>query len=237
MFNSKNAGSLKEVLNKYKSGTLKEILGKDTEASLQEFANTLVDLGDVGKEGSIAAGSVWANFFKHPINTLTTLGRAKVIAGAISTPQAAKTFLKARRAAGDDPRAQAQAMLGAINQSMVDEGMDVGGAASKAGKIIGGTFRNVARTNRAIRQTLPRGVGLGSFQQAEKPQIDIQPQAGTSLSNIDMFSPKTTPTRPSAPLSPIQQIRQSSIRKLAARDPSVAASLLGGLGSASLLNR
>ena len=235
--NSKNAGSLKEVLNKYKSGTLKEILGKDTEASLQEFANTLVDLGDVGKEGSIAAGSVWANFFKHPINTLTTLGRAKVIAGAISTPQAAKTFLKARRAAGDDPRAQAQAMLGAINQSMVDEGMDVGGAASKAGKIIGGTFRNVARTNRAIRQTLPRGVGLGSFQQAEKPQIDIQPQAGTSLSNIDMFSPKTTPTRPSAPLSPIQQIRQSSIRKLAARDPAVATSLLGGLGNMDLLNR
>ena len=52
------------------------------------------------KEGAIAAGSVWANFFKHPINTLSTVGRAKVVANAISTPQAAKAFLSARRAAG-----------------------------------------------------------------------------------------------------------------------------------------
>lgn len=78
---SKNAGALKEVLSKYKRGTLKQILGKDTEAALQTFGDELVILGDVGTEGSIAAGTVWANIFKHPINTLTTIGRAKVIAG------------------------------------------------------------------------------------------------------------------------------------------------------------
>ena len=234
---SKNAGSLKEVLSKYKRGTLKEILGKETEASLKAFADMLVDLGDVGKEGSIAAGSVWANFFKHPINTLSTVGRTKIIADAISTPQAARAFLKAREAAGNDPRAQAQAMLGALNQSMVNDGLDIGGSASKAGKILSRGLKTGREGLRTIRQTLPRGIGLGSFEQAERPQMDIQPQAGTSLSNIDMFSPRTTPTRPSAPLSPIQQIRQSSIRKLAAQNPAVASSLLGGLGSASLLNR
>ena len=43
---------LKDVLSKYKRGTLKQILGKDTEAALQGFADDLVDLGDVGKEGA-----------------------------------------------------------------------------------------------------------------------------------------------------------------------------------------
>ena len=32
----------------------------------------------------------------------------------MSSPEAAKAFLR-RRAAGDDPRAQAQAMIGALN--------------------------------------------------------------------------------------------------------------------------
>ena len=91
---SAKAGSLKQVLSKYKRGTLKQILGKDTEAALQGFADDLVDLGDVSKEGAIAAGSIWANFFKHPINTLATVGRAKVLANAISTPQAAKKIFK-----------------------------------------------------------------------------------------------------------------------------------------------
>ena len=59
---SAKAGSLKQVLSKYKRGTLKQILGKDTEAALQGFADDLVDLGDVSKEGAIAAGSIWANF-------------------------------------------------------------------------------------------------------------------------------------------------------------------------------
>ena len=98
--NSKKAGALKEVLKKYKRGTLKQILGEDTEAAIQGFADDLVDLGDVGKEGAIAAGSIWANFFKHPINTLATVGRAKVNSNAVSTPEAAKAFLAARRQQG-----------------------------------------------------------------------------------------------------------------------------------------
>ena len=76
---SAKAKSLKQVLSKYKRGTLKQILGKDTEAALQGFGDDLVDLGDVATEGSIAAGSIWANLFKHPINTLATIGRAKVL--------------------------------------------------------------------------------------------------------------------------------------------------------------
>jgi len=235
--NSKKAGALKEVLKKYKRGTLKQILGEDTEAAIQGFADDLVDLGDVGKEGAIAAGSVWANFFKHPINTLTTVGRAKIISNAVSTPEAAKAFLAARRAAGNDPKAQARAMLGALNQSMVDEGLDIGGSASKAGKILSGGLRAASQGSRAVKQTVPRLAGLGSFEQA---------QNRTNVPNVQPggFFPPPLPnvrrqTAPSVPLSPIEQIRRNAvaktIRQRARENPAVAATLLGGLGSAGLL--
>lgn len=235
---SGKAGSLKQVLSKYKRGTLKQILGKDTEAALQGFADDLVDLGDVGKEGAIAAGSIWANFFRHPINTLSTVGRAKVLANAISTPQAAKAFLSARRSAGGDPRAQAQAMFGALNNSMVDQGMDIGGAASKAGKIISGTARVASQGSRAFKQAAPRAAGLGSFQQAEKPRtnVPVVSAGGVSVPRIPQVTRAKAPT---APLSPIEQIRQNviakTIRQRAKENPAVAATLLGGLGSAGLL--
>ena len=209
---SAKAGSLKQVLSKYKRGTLKQILGKDTEAALQGFADDLVDLGDVSKEGAIAAGSVWANFFKHPINTLATVGRAKVVANAISTPQAAKAFLNARRAAGNDPRAQAQAMLGALNNSMVEQGMDVGGAASKAGKIISGAARFAGQGSRAFKQTTPRAVGLGSFEQAEKPRTNV-PVVNAGGVSVPRIPQVTRAKAPTAPLSPIEQIRQNAITK------------------------
>ena len=235
--NSKKAGALKEVLKKYKRGTLKQILGEDTEAAIQGFADDLVDLGDVGKEGSIAAGSIWANLFKHPINTLATIGRAKVITNAVGTPEAAKAFLAARRAAGNDPKAQARAMLGALNQSMVDEGLDIGGSASKAGKILSGGLRAASQGSRAVKQTVPRLAGLGSFEQA---------QNRTNVPNVQPggFFPPPLPnvrrqTAPSAPLSPIEQIRRNAvaktIRQRARENPAVAATLLGGLGSADLL--
>jgi hypothetical protein len=234
---SGSAGALKQVLSKYKRGTLKQILGKDTEAALQGFSDDLVDLGDVGKEGAIAAGSIWANFFKHPINTLSTVGRAKVIAGAVSTPQAAKTFLNARRAAGSDPRAQAQAMLGALNNSMVEEGLDIGGAASKAGKIISRGAKVAGQGTRAFRQSVPRGAGLGSFQQTEKTRTNVPVVKPGVQSNP--YIPTVVQPAKTTPLSPIEQIRQNAIEKTirqrAKENPAVAATLLGGLGSAGLL--
>tara|TARA_Y100001937_G_scaffold103547_1_gene142800 strand:+ start:1025 stop:4090 length:3066 start_codon:yes stop_codon:yes gene_type:complete len=235
---SGSASSLKQVLSKYKRGTLKQILGKDTEAALQGFADDLVDLGDVSKEGAIAAGSIWANFLRHPINTLVTVTRAKVFANAISTPQAAKAFLNARRAAGNDPKAQAQAMLGAFNNSMVDQGLDVGGSASRAGKIISGTARAVGQLSRGSQQVAPRAVGFGSFEQAAPPQTSIPDVKSGSIFKL----PQSSPTRrqiSAVPLSPIEKIRQDAIaktiRQRAKENPAIAATLLGGLGSAGLL--
>ena len=61
------------------------------------------------------------------------------------------------------------------------------------------------------------------------------PEFDTNIFNL----PTQQPTR-TTPLSPIEQIRQNALQKRSLRDraaqnPAVAASLLGGLGSASLL--
>ena len=145
--------------------------------------------------------------------------------------------MAARRAAGNDPQAQAQAILSALNTSMVEQGMDIGGSASKAGKILSGGLRAASQGSRAVKQTLPRLAGLGSFEQA---------QNRTNVPNVQPggFFPPPLPnvrrqTAPSALLSPIEQIRRNAvaktIRQRARENPAVAASLLGGLGSAGLL--
>ena len=129
-------------------------------------------------------------------------------------------------------------MLGALNNSMVDQGMDIGGAASKAGKIISGAARFAGQGSRAFKQTAPRAAGLGSFQQAEKPRTNVPVVKPGSFCSKNTTS-CTRAKAPTAPLSPIEQIRQNAIaktiRQRAKENPAVAATLLGGLGSAGLL--
>jgi hypothetical protein len=74
-------------------------------------------------------------------------------------------------------------------------------------------------------------------------------ETGTSVPNVqqsgfeDIFNvPAPSQTQgPTRQLGVIEKLRQNvgieQLRQRAARDPSVAATLLGGLGSAGLLNR
>ena len=72
----------------------------------------------------------------------------------------------------------------------------------------------------------------------------IEPVQDTSLSLTDMFdliqSPPPAAPKQTEPLGFFERIRkkaqEDSIRQRAATNPAVAASLLGGLGSASLLD-
>ena len=230
------AKSLKDAVSKYKPGALKAILGEDTATALNGFADDLVDLGDVGKEGAIAAGSIWANFLKHPINTLGAVTRFKLLAKAMGNPTTAKTFLKARRAAASNPELRGNAMLGALNQAMIDEGIDVGGAASRAGKVASGIGTAMGQAGRTNVQTTPRALGLGSAEQPGQTRTTVRP-TGTPVPEVSIPEPPEV-AAPSAPMGPIQQLQrnvQSEIRRRAKENPAVAATLLGGLGSAGLL--
>lgn len=236
--NPKAAGSLKETLSRYKPGALKQILGDDTYKALSGFGDDLVDLGDVGKEGSIAAGSIWANFLKHPISTFGAVARFKLLAKAMGNPATAKTYLKARRAAAGDPELQSNAMLNVFNQAMAEEGVDIGGAASKAGKIAQGAAQVANQAGRVNRQVVPRALGLGSAEQPGQTRTSVQPsRPAMPAFDIPEVSMPSFPTE-SEPLSPIQQLRgnvQQELRRRARENPAAASTLLGGLGNAGLL--
>ena len=74
----RNAEMLRETLKTYNDGALKRILGDETYTGLKGFGDDLAALGDVGKEGSIAAGSLWALAFKHPMQALGRIGKIKL---------------------------------------------------------------------------------------------------------------------------------------------------------------
>ena len=122
-------------------------------------------------------------------------------------------------------------------------GADASEQASKKLSKAGNIFEKVRTASRVKDQALPR-MFLEQINQTDVR--NNQPIESSSLSNIDVFN---TPTRniqapaqktapiQTQPLNLIDRVRQSAIRKRAAQNPAVASSLLGGLGSASLLNR
>ena len=231
-------GALKKEVSQYKPGALKKILGRDTYESLLKFSDNLDALGDVGKEGEIAAGSIWATFLKHPIAALSSIGKVKLIANGLGNPATAKAFLKIQETAGTDPEMQARAILSLINDTMVEEGIDVGGAASKAGKIIQGATQVAGQAGRVNRQVLPRALGAGSAEQSDQTRTSVRPAPTRPVFEIPNVSMPSFPDS-DEPIGPIQQLRgnvqKEMLRRRARENPALASILLGGLGNADLL--
>lgn len=237
----KNANVLKETISKYQPGTLQVILGDDTYKAVKGFADDLADLGDVGKEGSIAASGIWANFLKHPISALGTVTQFKLLANAMSRPEVAKAYLAARRSAGPNIRAQGEAMLRVMNQAVADEGVDAGALASRAGRIAGAAATGVSRAGSLGRDALIRGSGLASYEPMGREGRDyVAPDRPAPRFEIPEVTSPMMLDLPSRPLSPMEQLRTNvrkelSLRQRARENPAVASTLLGGLGSADLL--
>jgi len=228
-----NAKSLKQTLSKYKPGSLKQILGEDTFKAMDNFADDLVTVGDVSKEGSIAAGGMWAQIFSHPINVLGRLGKFKVFAGIFSRPETVKAYIAMRRATLNNPEARAQGMVNILNQSMLDQGMDVGSMAGKAGGIARGVASLTGQGSRISKNVLPRAL----FRQEQGNQISIPEVQQPQLPQISV--PEAPARRvPAAPAGIIDVLRSNvnkELRDRARQNPADAATLLGGLGNAGLL--
>jgi len=239
-----NANKLQKTIDSYKQGTLKVVLGDDTYKALNQMAEELTALGDTTKEGAIAAGSLWAQLFKHPVGALSRIGQMKLAAKALSSPLVAKTYvagqrakLNARQAGRAVSEGEVPPILSALNQSMIDQGgIDVqklGGTASSIARGIGNVTGQAGRANV---QTTPRALGLGSFEQPGQTRTNVRPPR-TAVPQINIPD-VSIPAIPNQRLGPIQQLQrnvQSEIRRRAKENPAVASTLLGGLGSAGLL--
>lgn len=237
--NKQKANSLKNVVDSYKPGVLKRVLGSETYEGLKTFADDLAALSDLSKEGSVAAAGLTARIFTHPIAALFQLGRLRVMSKMFDNPETVRRYIAIRRRLADTPEGRGESILSIMNEVAAEEGVNISRLGNTARKIAS----QVDLASRVGRQSLARGIA-GVTETQERPE-----PAPSMFSDVDVFGTtgmpvapqRRAPQAPQAPLSPIQAIRQTAqqkmLRQRAAENPALAATLLGGLGSAALLNR
>ena len=222
----KNAKLLKETLKAYDSkGALNAMLGKEAADGIRQFADDLIVLGDVGKEGSISAAAITIN----PIANAYKIIRAKIFSWLFANRKFMEKYLQTRKKL-TNPEEISEHVTSALNEGATN--------LPQIRAILQGTFQASKVAGEATRQTVPRAIIQDNRDKPAKRSMTPLPKVPDFDANIFNL-PTQQPTR-TAPLSPIEQIRQNALRKRSLRDraaqnPSVAASLLGGLGSASLL--
>ena len=225
-----SASALADVLESYKPGALKRLLGKDQYNALSGFANDLKSLGDVGKEGSIAAGTIWAKIFSHPLNAMLTLFKYRSLSTVLSNPETVKRYIQMRRGSANMTAAErGNAVMSMMTEAAAESGVDVGSAgamASKVGNIVRGTGNVASQTSRVTKQTVPRLL-------MQSPDSRGVPPERTQTSVPEVSIPQDFEMI----VNPEYINQQQSLRDRAKANPYLASTLLGGLGSAGLLNR
>jgi len=231
---TKNAEMLQKTINTYNAGALKRVLGDDVYETLKIFGDDVAALGDVTKEGSIAAASIWANFFKHPMQALGRIGKIKLFSNILSSPSFMKRYIQVHKATSN-PEQHGQAILNAINEVMADQGVNTAAIAERTGRLARGAGNVIGQTGRVRNATVPRALGLTTQQRGDTTRTINRPSTNIPDIQIPEVPAPTLPTRPMGPIQQLQRNVQSEIRQRARENPAVAATLLGGLGSAGLL--
>jgi len=234
--NQAAADRLKNVLNNFdKKGTLEELVGKQQADAMKQFADDLSFLGDVGKEGSVAAAKYTAN----PIKNMGELARNKIMTYLFSNKKILQKYIDARKKVSGT-RGIAQV----VSETMNEAGLEL---TTSNNLLRQGLVQGIRGLSQARRQTIPRAIieGVNMQSKVNPNQTRTTPMELPNLSNVsspDLFNISVNRQEPTTrtPLSPIEMVRQNALRKMslrdrAAKDPIIAASLLGGLGSASLL--
>ena len=202
--------------------------------ALKDFADDLAVIGgDAAKEGSIAASGLFSRIFSHPLNVLGRLAKFRAIVSIFNKPESVKAYIAMRRATINNPEGRAQGVMDIMNQAAMEEGINVGQMAGRAGGIARGIGSTYGQSSRVAKNVLPRAMfrqeqgnrtSVPNVQQPEMPQISI---------------PKTISRGgPAAPVGVIDILRSNvnkELRDRARKNPAAAATLLGGLGNAGLL--
>ena len=185
-----------------------EIYGPDTAADMKQFGKIMKLLGESASGGDLVAANIAAN----PLENLGTIARLSVVGRVFSSGPFYNSFLKKykKQGAGADLRTRRQI----------------------AGELMADAFRGVIV--QGIPQTIDEGITTATNQatallgnQMEQMNTPApKPQTRTSVPDVQPGS------LPEQQMMPGQQL---SLRERAAQNPAVAATLLGGLGSAGLL--
>jgi hypothetical protein len=234
--NEKAAYSLRNALDSYKPEMLNKVLGEQAVKDIKQLADDLVFLRDTGARGagSLAADAIRTGQFTNPMKNIPKAGRFRVLNYMMNNPTVMRRALEVK-AGRTSPQAAAQSLTQALNESaaqVTGEGVPLTQRAAGAVKGVGATLGAINRGQVATRQGL--GQLLTSPQQVrgtppEQPHTSrtTVPQVLPPVSAEDMQITRTIDPRI------LQQ--QQSLRERAKRNPYVASTLLGGLGSAGLL--
>ena len=185
-----------------------EIYGPDTAADMKQFGKIMKLLGESASGGDLVAANIAAN----PLENLGTIARLSVVGKVFSSGPFYNSFLKKYKAQGAGANLKTRRQI--------------------AGDLMADAFRGVMV--QGIPQTIDEGITTATNQatallgnQMEKMNTPApKPQTRTSVPDVQPGS------LPEPQMIPGQQ---PSLRERAAQNPAVAATLLGGLGSAGLL--
>ena len=232
------ASSLQKAIMAYKPETLRLILDPEQLKGLNKLASDLVLLKDTGSKGagSLAAESIRTGLITSPMQNLKKVGRFKVLNRFINNRESMIKYLEMRvKAKTPAEIAQGTAqLLGEVVEETTGKSLPTGSQIANVAKKTGRTLENLNRAQTAGKQLGSRmllaDTGATSFNQKSRgtPIPQVKP---TILSEESAFG---TPTERSTPPN---NRKKESLRQRAAQNPYLASTLLGGLGSASLLNR
>jgi hypothetical protein len=234
--NEKAAYSLRNALESYKPEMLNKVLGEQAVKDIKQMADDLVFLRDTGARGagSLAADAIRTGQYTNPLKNIPKAGRFRVLNHMINNPTVMRRALEVK-AGRTSPQAAAQSLTQALNESaaqVTGEGVPLTQRAAGAVKGVGATLGAINRGNVATRQ------GLGQLLTSPQQVRGTPPeQPRTSRTSV----PQVLPPVNAENMQITQKIdpriiqQQQSLRERAKRNPYIASTLLGGLGSAGLL--
>ena len=233
---AKSSAFLTQALDSYKPGVLEKIYSKKHLKHLRNFGKDLESIGDFGAKGGIVAagitaGTATASSFRVFFKNASKVAKFKFLGNIFNDQKKLETYLKLKKS-GMNP---SQAALQIAKESTGDlSGLQK--IVKQVGKV---STLGTKGASQLTRQGIPRAAYGGASDQSTPVPVVKPPEFG--FLNDDAFSRSPQATRTTKPLSPIERIRQEAVRKSirqrAAEDPTIASTLLGGLGSANLLNR
>jgi len=173
--NQAAASKLVKLIGGYEPRVLDKILGKDGTSTLKEFALDIQYLGDVGKEGSVAAPS----FTNSPIKKFKDIAKFKFLTAWASNPENLKKYVKMQK--------NKVARVDRVNTAVADnlnKGINI---AENVGRVV----RQSAQQAILPSRTEPESGGMFPTPLSERTNVtNVQPPAtNTSIGGIDITQP------------------------------------------------
>ena len=205
----------KRIEKEYNSGKLGAVFGNDLAERMNKFGRVLV----FNSKSVDGGGLVAANVAINPIQNLGKLAKYSVLGRLLSSDLFYKNLDKQYKALTQGASANERSKV--LGQ-LISQGLSSFVAQS-------GAQLTESGVNEATNQA--RAL-MATYEKQQQEREAQRRQANTPVPQVRPGMGSIVPPQPGQRIN-----QQSSIREQAAQNPAVAATLLGGLGSAALLNR